>query len=43
MATNDVHYVRPGDARAQDLLVCVQTQTTMDDPNGCGWRASSST
>ena len=32
LATNDVHYVRPNDARAQDLLLCVQTNTTVDDP-----------
>ena len=32
VATNDVHYVRPEDARAQDILVCVQTQTTVNDP-----------
>lgn len=25
VATNDVHFVRPEDARAQDILVCVQT------------------
>ncbi len=25
IATNDVHFVRPEDARAQDILVCVQT------------------
>ncbi|HEX5417678.1 MAG TPA: DNA polymerase III subunit alpha [Chloroflexota bacterium] len=31
VATNDVHYVRPQDARAQDLLLCVQTNTTVDD------------
>jgi DNA polymerase-3 subunit alpha len=32
VATNDVHYVRAGDARAQDLLLCIQTNTTVDDP-----------
>jgi DNA polymerase-3 subunit alpha len=32
VATNDVHYVRPEDARAQDLLLCIQTNTTVDDP-----------
>jgi DNA polymerase-3 subunit alpha len=32
VATNDVHYVNRGDAGAQELLVCVQTNTTLDDP-----------
>ncbi|MDH4208071.1 MAG: DNA polymerase III subunit alpha, partial [Anaerolineae bacterium] len=31
-ATADVHYVRPSDARAQDLLLCIQTNTTVNDP-----------
>ncbi|MER3486677.1 MAG: DNA polymerase III subunit alpha, partial [Chloroflexota bacterium] len=33
VATNDVHYVRPEDAEAQDVLVCIQTNTTLNDPN----------
>lgn len=32
VATNDVHYVNALDARAQDLLLCIQTNTTVDDP-----------
>lgn len=32
VATNDVHYVNREDAAAQELLVCVQTNTTLDDP-----------
>ncbi len=32
VATNDVHYVNREDAGAQELLVCVQTNTTLDDP-----------
>ena len=32
VATNDVHYVRREDARVQDLLLCIQTGTTVDDP-----------
>lgn len=32
VATNDVHYVQSTDARAQDLLLCIQTNTTVDDP-----------
>jgi DNA polymerase III subunit alpha len=32
VATNDVHYVEPSDARSQDLLLCIQTNATVDDP-----------
>ncbi|MGE3797806.1 MAG: DNA polymerase III subunit alpha, partial [Thermomicrobiales bacterium] len=32
VATNDVHYCNQVDAPAQDLLVCIQTNTTLDDP-----------
>jgi len=32
VATNDVHYVLPGDAEAQELLLAIQTGTTMSDP-----------
>ncbi|HVC33429.1 MAG TPA: DNA polymerase III subunit alpha, partial [Chloroflexota bacterium] len=31
VATNDAHYVLPTDARAQDLLLCIQTNSTVDD------------
>ncbi len=31
IATNDVHYVKPEDAMAQDALVCISTGKTMDD------------
>ncbi|MHB0857718.1 MAG: DNA polymerase III subunit alpha [Anaerolineae bacterium] len=33
VATNDVHYVRQGDAKAHELLLAIQTSTTMSDPN----------
>ena len=33
VATNDVHYLRSDDAKAHDALLCIQTQTTLDDPN----------
>jgi DNA polymerase-3 subunit alpha len=33
IATNDVHYVRKDDARAQDALLAIQTRTTLDDKN----------
>ncbi len=32
VATNDVHYVNESDASAQDLLVCVQTNSLLSDP-----------
>jgi DNA polymerase-3 subunit alpha len=32
VATNDVHYCSEHDAAAQDVLVCVQTNTTIHDP-----------
>ena len=31
-ATNDVHYLRPQDAQVQDILLCVGTNKTVDDP-----------
>lgn len=31
VATNDNHYIFPEDAEAQDALVCVQMQTTLDN------------
>ncbi len=33
VATNDTHYVRREDAAAHDVLLCIQTQTTVDDPD----------
>ncbi len=33
VATNDVHYVRREDAFAQEVLLCLQTGTTLDSPN----------
>ena len=32
VATNDVHYLDQADAAVQDLLVCIQTNTTIHDP-----------
>lgn len=32
VATNDAHYLRPEDAVAQDILICIQTQTVVTDP-----------
>ena len=31
VATNDLHYVRQEDAPAQDVLLCIQTNATIDD------------
>ena len=33
VATNDVHYLRKEHARAHEALLCIQTQTTLNDPN----------
>ena len=33
VATNDAHYIRRTDAVAQDVLMCIQTQTTVTDEN----------
>lgn len=33
VATNDNHYIKKGDAEAQEILLCVQTQTTINDKN----------
>jgi DNA polymerase-3 subunit alpha len=46
VATNDVHYVREEDHQAHDLLLCIQTNTTVNDPNrmkmsGCGYHLRS--
>ena len=32
VATNDLHYVRASDADTHDVLLCIGTRTTMDDP-----------
>ena len=33
VATNDCHYLRRYDAKLQDILMCIQTNTTVDDEN----------
>ena len=33
VATNDVHYVNREDAEAHDILLCIQTATSIDDEN----------
>ncbi|MCS7050741.1 MAG: DNA polymerase III subunit alpha, partial [Thermomicrobium sp.] len=32
VVTNDVHYLERDDASIQDLLICIQTNSTLDDP-----------
>ena len=33
VATNDCHYLNKEDAEVQDILMCIQMQKTVDDPN----------
>lgn len=33
VATNDCHYLRAGDAKAHDILLCIQTGKTVSDPD----------
>lgn len=33
VATGDVHYISKRDARAHEVLLCIQTQTTLNDPD----------
>ena len=33
VATNDAHYLAKEDAKMQDVLLCIQTGKTVDDPN----------
>ena len=33
IATNDVHYVNQSDARLQDILLAIQTNSTLNDPD----------
>jgi len=32
VATNDVHYLKKEHARSHEIMLCIQTRTTMDDP-----------
>ncbi|MDR0858419.1 MAG: DNA polymerase III subunit alpha [Oscillospiraceae bacterium] len=32
VATNDAHYIDKSDARSQEVLMCIATQTNLDDP-----------
>ncbi len=33
IVSNDAHYLRKENAKMQDVMVCIQTNTTLDDPN----------
>jgi len=33
IATNDVHYIYKEDVKAQEILICIQTGKTIDDPD----------
>jgi len=33
LAANDAHYISAADAEAHDVLLCIQTGSTIDDPN----------
>lgn len=33
VATNDVHYINKEDAKAQEILICIQTGKTIEDPD----------
>jgi DNA polymerase-3 subunit alpha len=33
VATNDIHYLEKNEAFAHEVLLCIQTQTTLSDPN----------
>ncbi len=33
VATNDVHYIEPSDARLQDIMLAIQTGSLLSDPN----------
>jgi len=37
VVTNDSHYLRRDDARAHEILLCIQTGKMMNDPNRMRW------
>ncbi len=38
VATNDCHYLDPEDHRAHEILLCIQTQKKLDDPDRLGFK-----
>jgi len=43
VATNDCHYLNPGDDKLQEILLCLQTGKTISTRPGCGSVRTSST
>ena len=41
-ATNDCHYLDPSDHRAHEILLCIQTQKKLDDPDRLTFRTDQS-
>src|SRR5580693_5274995 len=39
VATNDSHYLRRDDARAHEILMCIQTAKSFSDPNRMRWNS----
>jgi len=39
VATNDAHYLKRDDARAHELLLCIQTGKFLSDPNRMHWNS----
>jgi len=39
VATNDAHYLARDDARAHEILMCIQTGKTMSDPSRMHWQS----
>lgn len=39
-ATNDCHYIRKEDAEMQNVLLCIQTGKTLDDPSGISFETN---
>ena len=39
VATNDSHYLRKDDARAHEILLCIQTAKALNDPNRMRWNS----
>jgi len=37
VATNDAHYIARDDARAHEIMLCIQTGKTVSDPNRMKW------
>src|SRR5579863_5208889 len=40
VATNDSHYLRRDDARAHEILMCIQTGKSFSDPNRMRWNTA---